>query len=166
MAINPITSGAFFSLRLGHVAALTCPRHVIHYRAAASLPLVLPCCSIIFRSQHSFLTVWKNRSHMTPVLSLHFLCTFSALFAPAKSLPNRFTKMPVSSAAAICFAFISLHPYFRLSSASSSPDMIAGRLRHIFSSSQSHQLSRLSFSIVSSSKRLRIGFAGVPPTMV
>ena len=26
------------SLRLGHGAALTCPRHVIHYRAAASLP--------------------------------------------------------------------------------------------------------------------------------
>ena len=75
-------------------------------------------------------------------------------------------KTPVSSAAAICFAFISLHPYFRLSSASSSPDIIAGRLRRIFSSSQSHQLSRLSFSIVSSSKRLRIGFAGVPPTMV
>ena len=156
MAINPITSGAFFSLRLGHVAALTCPRHVIHYRAAASLPLVLPCCSIIFRSQHSFLTVWKNRSHMTPVLSLH------AFFA----LSNRLTKTPVSSAAAICFAFISLHPYFRLSSASSSPDIIAGRLSLIFSSSQSHQLSRLSFSIVSSSKRLRIGFAGVPPTMV
>ena len=38
MAINPISSGAFFSLRLGHAAALTCPRHVIHYRAAASLP--------------------------------------------------------------------------------------------------------------------------------
>ena len=26
------------SLRIGHGAALTCPRHVIHYRAAASLP--------------------------------------------------------------------------------------------------------------------------------
>ena len=48
--------------------------------------------------------------------------------------------MMISSAAAICFAFISLHPYFRLSSASSSPDIIAGRLRRIFSSSQSHQL--------------------------
>ena len=44
---NLITSGAFFSLRLGHAAALTCPRHVIHYRVAASLPLVLPCYSII-----------------------------------------------------------------------------------------------------------------------
>ncbi len=54
MAINPISSGAFFSLRLGHAAALTCPRHVIHYRAAASLPLELPCCSIIFLLQHSF----------------------------------------------------------------------------------------------------------------
>ena len=29
---------ASVSLRLGHGAALTCPRHVIHYRAAASLP--------------------------------------------------------------------------------------------------------------------------------
>ena len=48
MAIDPITSGAFFSLRLGHAAALTCPRHVIHYRAAASLPLELPCYSIFF----------------------------------------------------------------------------------------------------------------------
>ena len=27
------------SLRLGHGAALTCHRHVIHYRAAASLPI-------------------------------------------------------------------------------------------------------------------------------
>ena len=27
-----------FSLRLGHLAALTCHRHVIHYREAASLP--------------------------------------------------------------------------------------------------------------------------------
>ena len=59
MAINPISSGAFFSLRLGHAAALTCPRHVIHYRAAASLPLELPCCSIIFLLQHSFSTAWK-----------------------------------------------------------------------------------------------------------
>jgi len=53
---NLITSGAFFSLRLGHAAALTCPRHVIHYRAAASLPLELPCCSIIFHLQYSFST--------------------------------------------------------------------------------------------------------------
>ena len=51
-----ITSGAFFSLRLGHAAALACPRHVIHYRAAASLPLELPCCSIIFHLQYSFST--------------------------------------------------------------------------------------------------------------
>ena len=29
---------ASVSLRLGHGAALTCHRHVIHYRAAASLP--------------------------------------------------------------------------------------------------------------------------------
>ena len=28
------------SLRLGHAAALTCPRHVIHLRGAASLPQV------------------------------------------------------------------------------------------------------------------------------
>ena len=31
-------NAASVSLRLGHGAALTCPRHVIHYRAAASLP--------------------------------------------------------------------------------------------------------------------------------
>jgi len=30
--------GGFFSLRLGHGTALTVPRTVIHYRAAASLP--------------------------------------------------------------------------------------------------------------------------------
>ena len=35
-----------FSLRLGHGTALTCPRHVIHSRAAASRPLKLPCCSV------------------------------------------------------------------------------------------------------------------------
>ena len=29
---------ASVSLRLGHGAALTCHRHVIHYRVAASLP--------------------------------------------------------------------------------------------------------------------------------
>ena len=61
MAINPISSGAFFSLQLGHAAALTCPRHVIHYRAAASLPLELPCCSIIFLLQHSFSTAWGEQ---------------------------------------------------------------------------------------------------------
>ena len=35
---NPSALRATVSLRLGHGAALTCPRHVIHYRAAASLP--------------------------------------------------------------------------------------------------------------------------------
>ena len=38
---RPLSHGsrrASVSLRLGHGAALTCPRHVIHYRAAASLP--------------------------------------------------------------------------------------------------------------------------------
>ena len=39
--------GLFFSLRLGHGAALTRHRRVIHSRAAASLPLVLPRSSII-----------------------------------------------------------------------------------------------------------------------
>ena len=37
MAIIKLEAG-LFSLRLGHGAALTCHRHVIHYRAAASLP--------------------------------------------------------------------------------------------------------------------------------
>ena len=36
-----------FSLRLGHGAALTCHRHVIHYRSAALLPLALPRGSVI-----------------------------------------------------------------------------------------------------------------------
>ena len=35
------------SLRLGHAAALTCHRHVIHYRSAASLPLALPRDSVV-----------------------------------------------------------------------------------------------------------------------
>lgn len=39
-------------------------------------------------------------------------------------------------------------------------------LRLIFSSSQSHQRIASNFSIVASSNRLRIGFAGTPPTMV
>ena len=43
------------SLRLGHGAALTCHRHVIHSRAAASPPLKLPRCAVIFTQQHSFL---------------------------------------------------------------------------------------------------------------
>ena len=59
MAIDLITSEAFFSLRLGHAAALTCPRHVIHYRAAASLPLVLPCYSIFFHCS----IVFSNLMH-------------------------------------------------------------------------------------------------------
>lgn len=55
MAIIQLEAG-LFSLRLGHGAALTCHRHVIHSRAAASLPLKLPCCSIIFHLQYSFST--------------------------------------------------------------------------------------------------------------
>ena len=35
---TPSALRATVSLRLGHGAALTCHRHVIHYRAAASLP--------------------------------------------------------------------------------------------------------------------------------
>ena len=38
---NPSVTAApcHFSLRLGHGAALICHRHIIHYRAATSLPL-------------------------------------------------------------------------------------------------------------------------------
>ena len=43
-----------FSLRLGHGTALTCHRHVIHYRAAAALPLKLPRCSLIRALLHMF----------------------------------------------------------------------------------------------------------------
>ena len=43
-----------FSLRLGHGAALTCYRHVIHYRSAAALPLKLPRCSLIRALLHMF----------------------------------------------------------------------------------------------------------------
>ena len=35
---TPSALRATVSLRLGHGAALTCPRHVIHYRAAVALP--------------------------------------------------------------------------------------------------------------------------------
>ena len=42
-----------FSLRLGHGTALTCPRHVIHLRAAASLPSSSPLLSL-FTLQHGF----------------------------------------------------------------------------------------------------------------
>ena len=35
---DPLALRASVSLRLGHGAALTCHRHVTHYRAAASLP--------------------------------------------------------------------------------------------------------------------------------
>ena len=40
-ASNPSVAAApcHFSLRLGHGAALICHRHIIHYRAATSLPL-------------------------------------------------------------------------------------------------------------------------------
>ena len=54
MAIIKNEAG-LFSLRLGHGAALTCHWHVIHFRAAASLPLKLPRCAVIFTQQHSFL---------------------------------------------------------------------------------------------------------------
>ena len=53
MAIIHFEAG-LFSLRLGHGAALTCPRHVIHSRAAASLPLKLPRCAVIFPRQRRF----------------------------------------------------------------------------------------------------------------
>ena len=54
MAIIKLEVG-LFSLRLGHGAALTCHRHVIHSRADASLPLELPRCAVIFTQQHGFL---------------------------------------------------------------------------------------------------------------
>ena len=44
------------SLRLGHGAALTCHRHVIHYRAAAALPLKLPLLLSYLCQLHIFLT--------------------------------------------------------------------------------------------------------------
>ena len=53
MAIIQLEAG-LFSLRLGHGAALTCHRHVIHSHAAASLPLKLPCCAVVFNRQHGF----------------------------------------------------------------------------------------------------------------
>ena len=46
-----------FSLRLGHGAALTCHRNVIHSRAADSLPLKLPRCSVDLLDSLGFLTV-------------------------------------------------------------------------------------------------------------
>ena len=59
MAIIQLEVG-LFSLRLGHGAALTCHRHVIHSRAAASLPLKLPRCADIFPQQHSFFDSLKK----------------------------------------------------------------------------------------------------------
>ena len=56
MAIIKNEAG-LFSLRLGHGAALTCHWHVIPSRAAASLPLKLPRCAVIFLQQQSLLTV-------------------------------------------------------------------------------------------------------------
>ena len=47
IAIIQFEVGAF-SLRLGHGAALTCPRHVIHYRTDTSLPPHTPCCVLDF----------------------------------------------------------------------------------------------------------------------
>ena len=51
---TPSALRATVSLRLGHGAALTCHRHVIHYRAAAALPLKLPRCSLIRALLHMF----------------------------------------------------------------------------------------------------------------
>ena len=68
MAIIQLEAG-LFSLRLGHGAALTCHRHVIHSRAAASLPLKLPRCAVVFTQQHRFFDSLEN-----PELSSGFLC--------------------------------------------------------------------------------------------
>ena len=56
MAIIQLEAG-LFSLRLGHGAALTCHRHVIHSRADAALPLELPRCADI-SAQPFFLLVF------------------------------------------------------------------------------------------------------------
>ena len=61
-----------FSLRLGHGAALTCPRHVIHYRAAAALPLKLPRCSLICALLHMFFDR-LGRLFRTAALRYHIL---------------------------------------------------------------------------------------------
>ena len=60
MAIIQLEAG-LFSLRLGHGAALTCHRHVIHYRAAAALPLKLPRCSLIRALLHMFFDRLSSR---------------------------------------------------------------------------------------------------------
>ena len=53
---TPSALRATVSLRLGHGAALTCHRHVIHYRAAAALPLKLPLLLSYLCQLHIFLT--------------------------------------------------------------------------------------------------------------
>ena len=65
MAIIQFEAGSF-SLRLGHGAALTCPRHVIHYRTYTSLPPHTPPAAywILLAASifHSSLTVCKKAS--------------------------------------------------------------------------------------------------------
>ena len=82
MAIIQLEAG-LFSLRLGHGAALTCHRHVIHSRAAASLPLKLPRCAVVFTQQHRFLESLKGGQLRLPAfqtfrLSVFFFQSFSS----------------------------------------------------------------------------------------
>ncbi len=89
---------SLFSLRLGHGAALTCHRHVIHSRAAASLPLKLPRCAVVFTQQHRFLTVSKERRFKSALsFFLAFACISSVhlgkINAPPKS--RRRSREPV-----------------------------------------------------------------------
>ncbi len=65
MAIIQFEAGPF-SLRLGHGAALTCLRHVIHYRTYTSLPPHTPPAAywilLVASIFHSSLTVCKKAS--------------------------------------------------------------------------------------------------------
>ncbi len=81
MAIIQLEAG-LFSLRLGHGAALTCHRHVIHSRAAASLPLKLPRCAVIFPQQHRFFDRLRRECRQKSALSsMYTLYTF--LYLPS-----------------------------------------------------------------------------------
>ena len=70
-------------MRLGHGAALTCHRHVIHYRAAAALPLKLPRCSLIRALLHMFF----DRLHTREALQLP-VCALIYFIEKNASLPR------------------------------------------------------------------------------
>ena len=75
MAIIQLEAG-LFSLRLGHGAALTCHRHVIHSRAAASLPLKLPRCAVVFTQQHRFFDSLTGAQTKVCALCVKKVCDF------------------------------------------------------------------------------------------